>query len=90
MYRIGNSVTLGTYIIGRDCHHTPAFLHYRGEKQPLSGCLLFRAALLSIFKTYREKRHTKKEQLGMVFSALRSEGIQCMGISKYITIYQVN
>ena len=60
------------------------------KKQPLSGCLLFRAALLSIFKTYREKRHTKKEQLGMVFSALRSEGIQCMWISKYITIYQAN
>ena len=64
--RIGNSMAFGTYIISRHRHHTPAFLHYTGEKQPLSGCLLFRAALLSIFKTYREKRHTKKEQLSIL------------------------
>lgn len=62
--------TFGTYIISRHCHHTPAFLHYRGEKYPLLECLLFGTVLLTIFKTYRGKKkrhtHTHKSSVPLV------------------------
>lgn len=58
------TLTFGTYVISRHCHHTPAFLHYSGEKYPLLGRLLFSVALLTIFKIYRGDKKAQKITVG--------------------------